>query len=368
MSRYAHGRRHHARGFTLVELLVVIAIIGTLVALLLPAVQGAREAARKASCNNNLRNLALAATQYHDALGSFPSGYIARPDPTTPTVAMEGSEGWGWGALELTYLEQVNIHKPLEVSAHRLHEMLDPATNPRGQEGVDNVVDLIQTPLKIFICASDTGFTGRGQVVANRDFRPDVQTGPSGLGTIAAAKGRINVGLSNYVGVAGHRRPQDFTLNTGIFWGNSYCRMADVLDGTSNTAMIGERDTLICHSAAWVGVMNPGGAGARGAAQVLGYAQPKLNAPPNAAGATTGATGCAEGFSSLHPGGAFFAFADSSVRFISNGIDYKYYNSTGNTGAGANDHKAMNPVSRTPYNGVYQLMLSRADRIPISLP
>src|SRR5437879_2844008 len=63
-------------GFTLVELLVVIAIIGTLVALLLPAVQGAREAARRASCVNNLRNSALACTQYHDAQQSFPSGWI----------------------------------------------------------------------------------------------------------------------------------------------------------------------------------------------------------------------------------------------------------------------------------------------------
>src|SRR5687767_7304917 len=66
--RRSMSRYFRSRGFTLVELLVVIAIIGTLVALLLPAVQGAREAARKASCNNNLRNLALAATQYHDAL------------------------------------------------------------------------------------------------------------------------------------------------------------------------------------------------------------------------------------------------------------------------------------------------------------
>src|SRR5262245_28326898 len=82
--RRNNSSRHapRGRGFTLVELLVVIAIIGTLVALLLPAVQGARESARRVSCNNNLRNLALASTQYHDSLLSFPSGFICYIDPT----------------------------------------------------------------------------------------------------------------------------------------------------------------------------------------------------------------------------------------------------------------------------------------------
>src|SRR5205814_2080589 len=80
-SRRQVMRRSFAnRGFTLVELLVVIAIIGTLVAMLLPAVQGARESARKASCTNSIRNLVLACTQYHDAQGSFPSGWIVNRD------------------------------------------------------------------------------------------------------------------------------------------------------------------------------------------------------------------------------------------------------------------------------------------------
>jgi hypothetical protein len=282
-------------------------------------------------------------------------------------VASPGSEGWGWSALELTYLEQTNVHKTLEVASHRLEDMLNPAINPRGQDGVDNVVDTITSPLKIFICPSDTGFTGRGQVDSNRQFRASGD--PPHVGTGASGRESISVGLSNYIGVAGHRRPSNFTLNTGIFWGNSYCRMADILDGTSNTAMIGERDTLICHSGTWVGVANPNNPGIRGASQVLGHSQPRLNAPPDPIDqSTTGATGCAEGFSSLHPGGAFFAFADSSVRFINNGIDYKFFNSTGNANPAANDHKAVFPNTRTPRNGVYQLMLSRADKFPISLP
>jgi prepilin-type N-terminal cleavage/methylation domain-containing protein/prepilin-type processing-associated H-X9-DG protein len=348
MSRYP---RHHAsqgRGFTLVELLVVIAIIGTLVALLLPAVQGARESARKVQCNNNLRNLALACTQYHDSLLSFPSGYMCYIDPmNTAAGTMANSEGWGWGALILPYIEQKNLHTPLNVSSSRLDLQLNPANNP-------NVVALVKTPLKLFICTSDTGFTERGNTDTSRNFNA------TGIGTGQSGAAPINVGVSNYVGVAGQRLLGDITQNTGIFFGNSYVRMADILDGTSNTAMIGERDTLICHSATWVGVMNPNGTGARGSIQVLGYSQPKLNTPlVNSSGSTIHAQGCGAGFSSLHPGGANFAFADSSVRFVTTGINWNYINTSGGAAAGANDHK-------NPANGTYQLMMSRADRIPIA--
>src|SRR4051812_26259572 len=94
-------RRSFRRGFTLVELLVVIAIIGTLAALLLPAVQGAREQARRAGCMNNLHNLALACQQYHNNMGSFPSGWICLGG-NNPPQALSGDtvgnyEGWGWG-------------------------------------------------------------------------------------------------------------------------------------------------------------------------------------------------------------------------------------------------------------------------------
>src|SRR6188508_2192253 len=98
------------RAFTLVELLVVIAIIGTLVALLLPAVQGAREAARRSACNNNIRQLSLAATQYHDAQLAFPSGWIVNVENGTP---ISTSEGWGWSALLLAYIDQRNLHRDL---------------------------------------------------------------------------------------------------------------------------------------------------------------------------------------------------------------------------------------------------------------
>src|SRR6476660_9215283 len=106
------------RGFTLVELLVVIAIVGTLAALLLPAVQGAREAARRANCVNNQRNCALACTQYHDTQQSFPSGWIVNRDPMSGQL-LQGSEGWGWGALILPFLDQKPLYRDLAVGSYK---------------------------------------------------------------------------------------------------------------------------------------------------------------------------------------------------------------------------------------------------------
>src|SRR4051794_12352321 len=147
------------RAFTLVELLVVIAIIGILVALLLPAVQGAREAARRMSCSNNLHNIAIALHNYHDSLGSFPSGWLYKS--TEPDFW----ESWGWSAFLLPFIEQKNLQDQLGVNVNPLRVQLDPNMNPNGVTGAAQVQTGVETPLKIFMCPSDSGFAGRGLTV-----------------------------------------------------------------------------------------------------------------------------------------------------------------------------------------------------------
>jgi prepilin-type N-terminal cleavage/methylation domain-containing protein/prepilin-type processing-associated H-X9-DG protein len=354
-------RRFTSRGFTLVELLVVIAIIGTLVALLLPAVQGAREAARKASCSNNMRNIALACIQYHDNINSFPTGWIVG--------GAADVEGWGWSSLILPYLDQRNLHKDLAATTLGLDRVLaGQHPDSRLNGNIEHKQNIFSTPLKIYMCPSDTGFTGRGQVAPERIF--------SGLGASAgiASMGPFPQGMSNYVGVAGHRRVTGATQNTGIFYGNSYVRMADVTDGTSNTAMVGERDTQFCKSATWVGsqntfdLSNPLKA-ALDASMVTGYDQPILNAIDPLGQSSIDPRLCGEGFSSLHVGGAQFAFADGSVRYILNGISHHYIMQGTDpwTGAGPSDHRLdadPRPVFQGKPPGVYNRMMSRSDKLP----
>jgi prepilin-type processing-associated H-X9-DG protein len=242
--------------------------------------------------------------------------------------------------------------------------------------------NLIQTPLKLFICPSDSGATGVGGVDIWRMF--------AGTGTNTSGITGTAQGMSNYVGVAGHRRVTGAAANTGVFYGNSSVRMADIIDGTSNTAMLGERDTQYCHSGSWVGTQNsmaqdpfqvdPAGYLSRDASMVTGYSNPKLNQPPVDDGTgnlvSMGYFLCGEGFSSLHNGGANFAFADGSVRFIVNGIDYWYVNNkeprtappfapcTDTAGQYANEHRVNDRNNNNRPNGVYQRMMSRSDKLP----
>ena len=220
--RFASRRRSYvapslpvqAGWFTLVELLVVIAIIGILVAMLLPAVQAAREAARRTQCFNNLKQVGLAIHNYHDTLLTFPSGWVAS-DPATNRPHVEGHPGWGWNSLILPYMEQQNLHRSIDFN----RAVIDPVNRAA-----------LNTELKTLRCPSDVG---------------------DGVFALPAEAGGVlmHMATSNYVGNFGTTELEDYEgaaigvigRGNGFFHHNSRLRMADILDGTSNTLAVGER-------------------------------------------------------------------------------------------------------------------------------
>ncbi len=320
MAAYRNGR-----GFTLIELLVVIAIIGILIALLLPAVQSAPEAARVIHCTNNLRQMGLGLHTYHEAYGSFPPGCIddARRE-----------ESWGWGALILAFIEQEPLYDQLQVTERRLKDVLQHPTHRY----------LTQTPIATFRCVTDeTDLQLKARI---RHFR--------GNGNV----GRIDLGTSNYIACQGlYEKCGTSTRHNGVFFNDSGIRMSDISDGSSHTFMLGERDER-CSAAVWAGVRNPPGPCHWGVYENRGRVSRKLNdpepAPINSNGEQFSCDACNEGFSSGHPGGANFVFCDASVHFISDHIEY--------SNAGLNRSAIKNGGNYNPLLlGTYQKLGIRND-------
>ncbi len=283
------------RAFTLVELLVVITIIGTLVALLLPAVQAAREAARRLQCTNNLKQIGLAMHNYHAALGSFPCGAaVGYLDTTggpggTPTGTREG-----WRVYVLPYLEKRNLFDGYDQETSLI-------------VGVNN--EFSKLSLAIYQCPSD----GRQPFDPHREDINRWRT-------------------SNYVGVSGSKR--EHTLEgqhcgsysvDGTLWPKSSVAVRDVLDGTSSTLLVGEQIN-------WLRVWTAGAY----RTNLYGYMNHvctfstknvrwAINTDPEERAymhANPGQTCLFNDifFSSRHPGGAVFLWCDGHVTFVDESI------------------------------------------------
>ncbi|HUP80105.1 MAG TPA: DUF1559 domain-containing protein [Pirellula sp.] len=223
------------RGFTLVELLVVIAIIGILVGLLLPAVQAAREAMRRVSCLNNLKQISLAIVNYHDQFRRFPSAYIRQS--ITP-AADRYKIGWGWGALIQAHLD----NGPLADQLGRVY-----STDPMSQSSIRAI------SLVTWKCPSDniTGTTCVTRV--GKNLNPPLPTPTNPNPTDIVRPCASFAARASYIGNFGSASVGAGSPGNGLFFVNSNLRMRDVADGTSNTFMAGERNVAL-GQATWVGV------------------------------------------------------------------------------------------------------------------
>ena len=272
------------RAFTIIELLVALAVIGLLVALLLPAVQSAREAARRSACQNNLKQLCL-------ALHNYESGHRVLPVGTmTVGPAFGVMSGWGWGAMCLPYLEEPGLWGSIDFDS----------LNTLGGNRVP-----LAKPLGGWFCPSDA-CPRKVTVFDVEEIDPPAE----------AAGG-------NYLGV------EPLLKELSRF------RLADVGDGASNTLLTGEQiysrfedpDTLEPREAcaSWVGhvTFTPGPV-----FEVKAHRTAGEIAPINSA------TGIGHSFSSRHPGGAQFGFGDGRVKFLSAAIDLSVYNALGTPNGG----------------------------------
>jgi prepilin-type N-terminal cleavage/methylation domain-containing protein/prepilin-type processing-associated H-X9-DG protein len=357
------------RGFTLVELLVVIAIIGVLVALLLPAVQAAREAARRAQCQSAIKNIALAVLNHESAKGELPVGVVSQPVEV---------EAWSWSTLTLPYLEQQPIYDRLRPSS----TFMMPPDGTRG--GKRNLADLfiaaksnekelepLQTPLSIFRCPSDNTpdlvpydsprvprstddgkwerfFRGANAAQPPNPFSPSASNyvGSRGFVDVTCQCQVPNCSASNWVG-----DPKQCEGN-GVFNGLIPVKLKQITDGTSSTFLVGERDSF-CLAATWIGVGNPPGANMLGIGWALGRVSLKFNHPMTGDHNT-----CTEGFSSKHPGGGNFAFCDGSVSFINEDIEYDDADNYEDLGL---DY--FQPVKNGKTIGAYQRLGVRNDEV-----
>ena len=351
------------RGFTLVELLVVIAIIGILVGLLLPAVQAAREAARRMQCTNNLKQLVLATHNFHDTHKGFPMG-------------AEFGVGTAWSALILPYIEQGNAYNILrfQEDSEGNWQWAVPLPGASGVSIINNPAPSAAFFRNVFVCESVMStfrcpsspipeqvadISGDNWIIQRRatanylgvvssklvdDRREQNVAAPWG-GT-----GRVEV-ISDQDGIFVQKMSHQRIKHDGKGYGLIGTNMGGISDGTSNTIAIGEADPDL-RTVAEMGIIRENNASMMGRkdhwaigsddidttgqgdmSEVLGSTGVAMNLPPVAPG--TAAFAAYEfSFGSKHTGGANFGFGDGSVRFLSQSVDLTTYKGLGSRNAG----------------------------------
>jgi prepilin-type N-terminal cleavage/methylation domain-containing protein/prepilin-type processing-associated H-X9-DG protein len=281
------------RGFTLIELLVVIAIISVLIALLLPAVQSAREAARRSQCVNNLMQIGIALQGYESAHEVLPPGVV---NETGPVLDQPKGYGFGWMTQVLPFFEMRNVYNHFNLKVG-LYEAANSTTR----------TNLIRS----FLCPSDGG--------PNRDAN--------------------RIAMTSYAGVHHDVEAPIAADNHGVLFLNSAIRYEDVTDGTSQTLFVGEK----INDGLDLGWASGTRASLRNTDRAVNRTpfgpNPGARPPVPAVRGTEdipnlGTPLYVGGFSSRHPGGSNFTFGDGSVRFIKNSVSAHVYQLLGNRADG----------------------------------
>lgn len=334
--RFQKSKHVCRKAFTLIELLVVISVIAILMALLLPAVQQAREAARRTQCKNNLKQLGLALHNYHDAHTVFPPAYVGSPyvsgnvnGVSYPDDNGNGNSGFAWGTLLLPNLDQAPLYNAFNMS--------QPCWSSTNSVPA-------RTKLTMLLCPSATGGSD-GYLVDRYNGSPAYA--PRNAAPFSPA---IFFAHAHYVTNAGIHQPwgrvtnyDDFSVPEpipangnlpatidGPFYRNSRIYSASVTDGLSQTVFLGEHSSILSNKT-WVGVVpfgatcpkppfpsdcNSGGCmvGAHSGPDSHDHPQVIIHAPNNPFGHT-------DEMYSEHVGGANILMGDGSVRFVSQFID-----------------------------------------------
>jgi prepilin-type N-terminal cleavage/methylation domain-containing protein len=314
--------RRENTAFTLVELLVVIAIIGILVALLLPAVQAAREAARRAKCVNNLRQIGIAVQNYHDVNKHQPQYHDAVPPATTATYTWSMA-GPVWTVLILPYMEEQALYDSFNKTV-----TMDHASNTKWTQQIVSVY-VCPSPESaanpIFTDRSDAGGHNPNPALGlyypasmgptETDTCPFCPVGTSGAPTNYCCQAK-NYGTHNYSGAGADSSVGMFGRNMGIR------KFKQVTDGLSHTLLVGETLPEECvYGGAWAPNFSLAGT------TIPLNTHQKCPAPPGCHN-----VGC--GFKSAHPGGVHFCMVDASVQFLPEAMDYRVYNELGTRAGG----------------------------------
>jgi len=283
-----HSQNTERRGFTLIELLVVIAIIAILIALLLPAVQQAREAARRSQCKNNLKQMGLALHNYHETFSILPPGFNV--DLVVANTAT-GNGGLGWSGSILPGIDQANVYNTIDFNA---------------DWGTGANEDACATYLSVYRCPSDT-------TVSHRNHDGIDARVPTSY-------------LACFSGTRGSDSESNVTDADGVFFLNSSIRLRDITDGTTNTIAVGEciNDFDAFKDHFYIGSTSIGGwdGAPREYSEFLASTDVPMNSTNEVA------------FGSNHVGGAHFLLLDGSVRFLSENMSQTTFSYLGSRADG----------------------------------